>query len=273
MLRRFLRQPANSLVIAVCIALAIALVSISLSATFPFNATRNSSNAISSIEQTGTDTDRRDEASEYWSILGHRLKITDTLLVIFTFTLWWATRDLVIGAKDTTQRQLRAYVFLDKINLVPRKSPTSNNLQWNIDIAWKNFGGTRTRNLIAKVSDKVLDLSHQPVEGFNFQDEEGAEVFHGLIGPSQSVNQPPIQISDVQLGGGNGNDTALLIWGWAEYRDVFSSTIRRTEFGFRVHVEGVLGRNSIIHFEPTEKHNAADEDCLRPIQSAASHFK
>lgn len=45
--------------------------------------------------------DSADEASEFWVIIGHRLKITDSLLVIFTlflffatFALWWSTHRL-----------------------------------------------------------------------------------------------------------------------------------------------------------------------------------
>lgn len=100
------------------------------------------------------------EASEFWTIGGRSLKITDTLLVVFTFllflatvALFWATRDLVEDAKHsgevnssnmqaaiaesrrsadaathaadaardsvrlaerTAERQLRAYVVIDK---------------------------------------------------------------------------------------------------------------------------------------------------------------
>jgi hypothetical protein len=35
------------------------------------------------------------------------------VLAIFTARLWWATRALVVGAEDTAQRDLRAYVLLE----------------------------------------------------------------------------------------------------------------------------------------------------------------
>jgi hypothetical protein len=175
-----------------------------------------------------------------------------------------ATWDSVTLAKDTAERQLRAYVFLDTINL-PR---FNNSGPHHIQIAWKNTGGTRTRRLIAKVSHAVLDLSKQPLDTFDFHDEPDAQTFYGLIGPNQSVNPPPIPVCDIHLVG--DEDLALLIWGWVEYQDVFSTTIRRTEFGFRVWIEGdIMLGNRLIRFEPTEKHNAADEDCLKPPTSAA----
>jgi hypothetical protein len=205
---------------------------------------------------------------------------TDRWLMIFTgavalFTLFLFGATVLLyraGEKqlshlsDTAKRQLRAYVFLDKIDLRRFNIPKP---QWNIQIAWKNTGGTRTRRLAAKVSHAVLDLSKQPLGTFDFHDEPNAQTFHGLIGPSQSVNPPPIPICEIHLMSASGDDMAFLIWGWAEYQDVFSATIRRTEFGFRVWIEGDISSNCIIRFESTEKHNAADEDCMKPPTSTA----
>jgi hypothetical protein len=143
----------------------------------------------------------------------------------------------------------------------------SDKTEWNIQIAWKNTGGARTRRLVAKVSHDVLDLSQQPLETFDFHDEPNAQTFRGHIGPNQSVNPPPIPVADIHLVGASGDDTAFLIWGWAEYQDVFSDTTHRTEFGFRMWIEGEPGK-SITRFEPTQIHNAADEDCMKPPTSA-----
>src|ERR1700731_188636 len=127
-IRRFFQRPANEFLIGVCIALVIALIAVSLSPQSPFNYApyinpeQNANKSVGSqqnsnrVEKTVDAIRNRDgndgaqEATEYWSIFGHRVKITDTLLVIFTFTLWLATRDLVATSKDTAQRQLRAYV-------------------------------------------------------------------------------------------------------------------------------------------------------------------
>jgi hypothetical protein len=140
--------------------------------------------------------------------------------------------------------------------------------QWRIQIAWKNFGGTRTRRFIAKVNHAVLDLSKQPLDTFDFHDEANAQTFYSLIGPNQSVNPPLIPVCDIHLVG--DDDTALVIWGWAEYQDVFNDTIHRTEFGFRLWIEGdIMLGNRLMWFEPTEKHNAADEDCMKQPTSTA----
>ena len=61
----------------------------------------------------------KEQGTEFWPpLFGYRLKITDTLVVIFTFllflatlALWLATRRLVHDAKSTGETQLRAFVF------------------------------------------------------------------------------------------------------------------------------------------------------------------
>jgi hypothetical protein len=66
-------------------------------------------------------SESHEEGTEFWPpFAGYRLKITDTLLALFTFGLFVATwllhrstKSLVVGAEQTAERQLRAYVFVD----------------------------------------------------------------------------------------------------------------------------------------------------------------
>jgi hypothetical protein len=59
------------------------------------------------------------EGTEFWPpIFGYRLKVTDTLVALFTallfiatWLLWLATKKLVLGAENTAERQLRAHVY------------------------------------------------------------------------------------------------------------------------------------------------------------------
>jgi hypothetical protein len=172
--------------------------------------------------------------------------------------------------KDTAQRQLRAYVFLDGIDLRRFNDAVPNISPWRFRIAWKNTGSTRARRFVSKVSHALIDLTNQPLERFAFQDERDAKIFRGLIGSNQSVNPPPIPVLDLHLHSAGDDETALLIWGWAEYQDIFDETVHRTEFGFRVVIEGNILNNHLIRFEPTEKHNAADEDCMKPVRRPVS---
>jgi hypothetical protein len=63
----------------------------------------------------------QEEGTEFWPPLwGYRLKVTDTMLVVFTFlrflatlALYRATRNLVLGAKKASERQLRSYLSMN----------------------------------------------------------------------------------------------------------------------------------------------------------------
>ncbi len=165
--QRYLRRPANEFVIALCIALAIALAVVSLSSQSPFNqapnikAEQQTSKAVEANQNTGGSGDtinpasRRDgpngsdEATEYWTIFRHKLKITDTLLVLFTFTLWWATQRLVRGSEETAERQLRAYVFgtYHSVNVTADAKGTPFKVMIQYEV--RNYGQTpahRIRN-------------------------------------------------------------------------------------------------------------------------------
>ena len=73
--------------------------------------------AIPSGESKNNGDKGGDEGSEFWpSFNRYRIKVTDSLLVIFTFLLfiatlllWWSTKRLVKGADASSERQLRAY--------------------------------------------------------------------------------------------------------------------------------------------------------------------
>jgi hypothetical protein len=122
--------PSKAFLGAICICLAVALISVLISPYHPpqtakietaqqpeqgLETKQNSDGSKAAEHPRGGNKaeDGNNEASEFWTILGRRLKITDTLLVAFTFTLWWATRDLVVGSERTAKRQLRAYISVE----------------------------------------------------------------------------------------------------------------------------------------------------------------
>jgi hypothetical protein len=104
------------------------------------------------VHPPGRDRERQrhtgqgdDESSEFWTISGRRVKITDTLLVVFTFVLsvatvflWLSTRRLVKGAENTAERQLRAYVFSERARIEDAFSPKGGSVL----VVIKNFGQT-----------------------------------------------------------------------------------------------------------------------------------
>lgn len=62
--------------------------------------------------------DARDQGTDFWPpVLGHKIRITDSLLVLFTALLWLATLGLVNGANKSAKRELRAYVVAQAAGL------------------------------------------------------------------------------------------------------------------------------------------------------------
>jgi hypothetical protein len=209
-------------------------------------------------------------AYEYRDVL---TALATVLIALFTLTLWLSTRSLwqvsdntLRHAERTAEQQLRAYVFLDKIDLPKLHNPITRQAEHRISLAWKNTGHTYPE----------LQLPGKPRRGwwspgrFRLSRCRRGRTFHGLIGPQQSVNMPPIPISDdLWLHAAISDEMLFLIWGWAEYSDVFSASIHRTKFAFNVRAEGDVANpsNCLIRFEATRQHNATDEDCMR-----APHF-
>src|SRR6266478_2787335 len=149
------------------------------------------------ISETGTFI--HDHHEEIIAVGTVFIAVFTIVLGLFTVSLAASTDKLVRGGEDTSKRQLRAYVFLDGIDLRRFNDAAPNISPWRFRIAWKNTGSTRARRFVSKVSHDLIDLTNQPLEGFAFQDEPDAQIFRGLIGSNQSVNPPPIPVLDLHL--------------------------------------------------------------------------
>ena len=91
-------------------------------------------------------------------IQGYRLKITDTLVAVFTALLFiatvalcWATQRLVRGADQTAERQLRAYLGIDK-------SRFRNEAYYaQYEVGFRNFGTTPANNVRIRLDTDLRD--------------------------------------------------------------------------------------------------------------------
>lgn len=202
-LRRFLRAPSNAFLLALCIALAIALISVSLS-SYPFDQRPNIN-----VE----------EASEYWTVFGRRLKITDVLLVLATFALYWATRNLVLGAEKTAERQLRAYVFMEGSSTKLVQINVNGVLQTFIEgfVTLKNFGLSPASNYRNWIMIDVLPATTTPF------DRTSTGLGRGIIGPSGGMNIPvfygPVSAADIVAI--RAATRRIYVWGEVLYTDAF----------------------------------------------------
>lgn len=128
--------------------------------------------------------------TEFWPpFLGYRLKVTDTLVAAFTgglflatFALWLATRRLVKGAENTSERQLRAYVFPEGVSLEKTEKPEG---VWIVLHAkYKNFGQTPAYNFAS--SSEITISPRNP-----YSEIEQSKKRHTVIGAGDNTNIMP----------------------------------------------------------------------------------
>jgi hypothetical protein len=207
---------------------------------------------------------RTEKTSEFWTIGSRTLKITDTLLVVFTFflflatvALWRATRDLVDDAKETSERQLRAYVYLE-MSAFQWPFPPKNSDRWGIVVKITNSGQTWARNVVirrAKISKEKGDLT-DPWDDTEWRRPTPEPM---VLGPKQSV---PLQMGDISFTDApsiiNG-DRIIYFVVWVTYEDVAGPkpTVRHTQVSVRFNADAEGGTS--FSFLPT--HNCADDSC------------
>jgi hypothetical protein len=220
--------------------------------------------------------------------------ITASLVVVLVFStigLWWSvrrlwlagaenlafaqetTRDAVVAIRQSLSSMERAFVFVESYNL--RQVSGEDPLRaFHLTPAWKNAGKTRT--VRARHHTSWAAMNAPMADDFAFPDVgTPAKPVPLLIGPGAAVGGHRIEIPHQQVLQALEGRTHLYVWGWCEYNDVFPGTPRhRTEFCVQIdRVEvadgpGPPGQRRIsAQFVPHHRHNGADEDCVRPVQT------
>jgi hypothetical protein len=197
---------------------------------------------ISNIEnlpakQQGENT--TEQGNEYWPIFfGVRIKITDSLLCLFTLFLWWSTRRLVSGAESTAERQLRAYCLVAKAeitNIELGKQPKAI-------ITIKNSGQTPAKNFWQIA---VMGYDAFPTEKLGNPDfRKAKKVEHPLPPQGYFTIEIPLSepirvqqhIDDLVSGG-----AAIYVVGEVRYKDAFGKK-RITKY--KVFAGGAIGLRS-----------------------------
>jgi hypothetical protein len=179
-------------------------------------------------------------------------------------------------AVTNAEQQLRAYVTVQEVSMhvhrqadrpgVYNGQPVPGNPHtYRFSVILKNGGATPAVN--ARINISCEKFNGRIPENFTFP---SSRLFgNALIGPQVIWHSPSVTVGAVEL-----QDPALpaerYLWGWIEYDDIFSGSIRhRTEFCFQIIFERLPPTNEgWIRFEPYSRFNAADADCLRPIDPA-----
>jgi hypothetical protein len=211
------------------------------------------------------------------------IRITDIALAAFAIFLLLATvfQGLwmlrAVRATDQTAALVqeglisaqRAYVFLREFQVAMTKNPLNDEIQTcTIQPIWENTGTTPTRNGRGHVNWKYFDRSVPADFDFADFDELGNRILSYdsykplILGPRATALSPIITMDPAILRQVRDLQGKLLIWGWAEYDEVFSDAPRhRTEFAYLVVVSGSPA--SHVGFSQYKSHNGVDADCSK----------
>ena len=109
------------------------------------------------------------------------------LLFVATGLLWWSTRQLVLGAEKTAEKELRAYVFVD--STIDYFDESSNVPAFIVDIELTNYG--KTPAIIRDATAKIIkDGKIQVVEGIENIKKRGYGIPQGtIIGNSEPISR------------------------------------------------------------------------------------
>lgn len=209
------------------------------------------------------------------AIAGFGLFLVLSIVFNGLFQATWMRRMLLASDRASTVvdesivAAQRAYVFLRefRVNLV--KNPLNEEIQsCTIQPIWENSGNTGTRNGRGHINWKFFERSIPSEFDFPDFDEVGNRVLSYdafkplIIGPRSSSLAPLLDIEPGILRQARDMQGRILIWGWAEFDEVFGEGKRhRTEFCYQVVVAGSPA--SWVGFSQYRAYNGVDEDCTR----------
>jgi hypothetical protein len=202
-----------------------------------------------------------DQGHVHGEFLG--VKYGEWLIFAATAVLALTTWLLVKGAKKTAERQLRAYVTVQEVSMHTHRGPSTMGgygyvvegpiHTYRLAVVLKNGGSTPAINGKINISHRRFTAEIAP--DFDFPDS--TNFANALIGPQVVWLTPAILIPASDL------ESPLVgnfhyLWGWIEYDDIFGTTLRRTEFCFRIDRERLQPTNELwVGFTPHSQFNAA----------------
>jgi len=210
------------------------------------------------------------EGTEFWTPLyGYRVKVTDSLLVVFTFLvfvatvlLWWSNRRLVTGVEKSAERQLRAYVFVTETKILAADiNGTILNPPQNIRVGTrpiailtvKNTGQTPAYDVTVFGNNTLTTWPLRPAT-FPPLPFSGVELSRQSYGPGMFTYKFEIMglLNDAQVAALTAGNQAIVIYGEIRYRDAFDQNrfIRYRKFAGGP--TGIRGMTMTSHEEGNE---------------------
>jgi len=179
---------------------------------------------------------------EWWVIVPTiALALFTLVLAIYTWKLWGTTKRVAQEAKNSSERQLRAYV----------EAPTGNPLlrEWLngilpvVQVNFRNVGETPAYDMTSALRLEVLDFPYTGTFGPPEQTRGGPAVVNPGQGRfiSCATDQPVSNAvrQDIERTAVEAGSKALYLWGWVHFLDAFG---KRQSVNFRLCFRGQFVR-------------------------------
>jgi hypothetical protein len=150
------------------------------------------------------------------------LSVFTAVLAIATIRVWFVTKALVDGAKDTAERQLRAYIGITGAPILEGAD------EWIIAVDYWNHGQTPAHDVRGSISVQVLAIDPYPV----FPPAEEWPGSWVMVPNAHATPDRSVALLEHEGDIVSGRK-AIFAWGHISYRDVFNWQIKVT-FRYRL---------------------------------------
>lgn len=222
------------------------------SSRLPSTSSENQTQQFNALKGVGSEVIRnssdpnrvdkqREEKDDFWpnKFLDWALIVFNGLLAIFTALLWWSTKKLwkagehqLDYAQCSSERQLRAYVYIEKTPIKASAEGVVDLLKntFKVDFRVRNFGQTPAHNAVVRYAFEVVDCvggkaKQLPTPNHTFQ--------LGSIGPLTDFYDLADTVSGVDIATIRDGRRAIYLVGSIVYDTVFAKNLQ-TNFCYLV---------------------------------------
>ena len=139
-----------------------------------------------------------------------------------------AAEQTLAALRETSERQLRAYVTVRQFLQAPVKDDRQNVHGWLLQVAWQNTGATPTKGF--RYWAMLREFERAVPEDFEFTPVGLKDFAGGELGSNGTVNSPPLFVSQQLITRIQDGSRKVLLLGQADYEDMLRDAKHATRF-------------------------------------------
>ena len=139
-----------------------------------------------------------------------------------------AAEQTLAALRDSSERQLRAYVTVRQFLQTPVKDERQSVHGWLLQVAWQNTGVTPTKGF--RYWAMLREFERAIPDEFDFAPPGLKDFAGGELGSNGTVNSPPLFVSQQQIAKLQDGSRKMLLLGQADYQDMVRDAKHETRF-------------------------------------------